>query len=183
MLRRRSRGYHHLSTGTNPYTTLKTELVTRMSPSREQCNCQFLTLMGDRKPSQFLRQLRSLVPDNFLHSIWSSQLTPNARAILTGQAKGNLDAAGCCADCIIKATPQMALTSVTPLPDSNALMQRIKDLSHQVAALSTKLTHLLSNKMDPCPSSRNRHSGSKSPSRDNATSTLCQYHCHYGARA
>jgi hypothetical protein len=34
--------------------------------------------MGDCKPSQFLRHLRSLapdVPDDFLHSIWSSQFT------------------------------------------------------------------------------------------------------------
>jgi hypothetical protein len=36
----------------DPYTTLKTELVTRLSPSREQRIRQFLTLdMGDRKPS------------------------------------------------------------------------------------------------------------------------------------
>jgi hypothetical protein len=53
-----------------------------------------------------------------------------------------LDAAGRCADRIIKAAPQPALTSVTPLPDSNALLQQIEGLSRQVAALSTELTHL-----------------------------------------
>jgi hypothetical protein len=100
--------------------------------------------MGDRKPSQFLRQLRSLVPDDVLCSIWSSWLPPKVRAILAGQPEGDLYAAGPCADRIMEAAPQPALTSITPLPDSNALMQRIEGLSRQVAALSTELTHLLS---------------------------------------
>jgi hypothetical protein len=65
-----------------PYTTLRTELIRRLSPSKEQRIHQLLTLqeMGDRKPSQFLRRLRSLapdVPDDFLRSIWSSRLPTN----------------------------------------------------------------------------------------------------------
>jgi hypothetical protein len=43
------------------YTTLRTGLVKRLYLLREQRIHQFLTLeMGDRKPSQFLRHLRSL---------------------------------------------------------------------------------------------------------------------------
>jgi hypothetical protein len=50
---------------------LKTELVRRMPPSREQLILQLLTLeeMGDPKPFQFLSHLRGLAPDmrgNFL---------------------------------------------------------------------------------------------------------------------
>jgi hypothetical protein len=61
-----------------PYTTLRTELVRRLSPSREQHIRQLLTLedMGDGNPSPFRRHLRSLapdMPDDFLLSIWSSQ--------------------------------------------------------------------------------------------------------------
>jgi hypothetical protein len=43
-----------------PYTKLKTELVRRLSPSKEHRIRVLLTLedMGDRKPSQFLRQSR-----------------------------------------------------------------------------------------------------------------------------
>jgi hypothetical protein len=71
----------------DPYTTLKTEVVTHLFPSREQRICLFLTLeMGNCKPSQFLRQLRSLVPDDFLHSIWSRQLPPNVQAIFAGRS-------------------------------------------------------------------------------------------------
>jgi hypothetical protein len=156
------------------YTTLKTELVRRLSPSKEQRIRQLLTLeMGDRKPSQFLSHLRSLVPDmpdGFLRSIWSSRLTPNVQAILARQPEGDLNAAAHCADRIIEAAPQPTLASVASLPESNALLQRIEDLSRQVAALRAELTHLRS-------STRNRRSGRRSPSRDYATSTLCWYHC------
>jgi hypothetical protein len=52
------------------YTTLKTELVTRLSVSRDQRVRQLLMHeeMGDRKPSQFLWHLKSLAPDDFLRS-------------------------------------------------------------------------------------------------------------------
>jgi hypothetical protein len=49
----------------DPYPKLKTELLKRLSLSREQRTKQLLTFeeMGDRKPSQFLRHLRGLAPD------------------------------------------------------------------------------------------------------------------------
>jgi hypothetical protein len=58
----------------DPYTTLRTELVRRLSPTREKRIRQLPTLeeMGDRKPSQFLRHLRGLTPDvpeDFLRNI------------------------------------------------------------------------------------------------------------------
>jgi hypothetical protein len=45
----------------DPDTTLKTELVKRLCPSRDQRTHQLFTLekVGDRKPSQFLRHLRT----------------------------------------------------------------------------------------------------------------------------
>jgi hypothetical protein len=52
--------------------------------------------LGVRKPSQFLRHIRSLapdVPDDFLRSVWSSRLFLNIQAFLTGQDEGSLDAA------------------------------------------------------------------------------------------
>jgi hypothetical protein len=79
----------------DPYTMLRTELVRRLSPSREQRIRQFLTLeMGDRKPSQFLRHLRSLapdVPDDFLHTIWSSRLPPQHSGLPRRPARGQLE--------------------------------------------------------------------------------------------
>jgi hypothetical protein len=79
-----------------PYKTLKSELVRRLSTSREQSVRQLLMHeeMGDRKPSQFLRHLKNLIPevlDDFLWSIWSSRLPPHIQAILAGQSEGDLD--------------------------------------------------------------------------------------------
>ena len=48
-----------------PYTLLETELVRRLSSSTEQRMRLLLTVeeIGDRKPYQFLRYLKSLAPD------------------------------------------------------------------------------------------------------------------------
>jgi len=72
-----------------PYTTLKTELVRRLSSSRDQRVRQLLTHeeMGDRKPSQFLRHPKILapdMPDDFLRRIWSSRLPPHIQTTLSG---------------------------------------------------------------------------------------------------
>jgi hypothetical protein len=57
--------------------------------------------MGDCKPSQFFRHLKSLtleVPDDFLRSIWSSRLPSHIQDILVGQSEDDLDSASKLAD-------------------------------------------------------------------------------------
>ena len=80
-----------------PYDRLKAELVRRLSTSREQRVRQLShEEMGDRKPSQFPRHLKSLapdVPDDFLRTIWASRVPPHVQAILAGQTEGSLDSA------------------------------------------------------------------------------------------
>jgi hypothetical protein len=115
-----------------------TEPVRWLFPSREQHICQLLTFeeVDDHKLSQFLRHIRSLaphVPDDFLRNIWSSQLPPYIQAIVASLPKGNLDTVSHCADRIIEAAPQLVLASVAPLPERNALLHRIEELSVQVA--------------------------------------------------
>jgi hypothetical protein len=78
----------------DPFSKLRTELLKRLSLLREQRAHRILTLeeMGDRKPSQFLRQLRSLVPDlpdYFLRTIWTIRLPANVQATLGCRAQGN----------------------------------------------------------------------------------------------
>ena len=59
--------------------------------------------MDNHKPSQFLRYLRRLAPDDFFRSIWSGRLPPNVRAVLAGQPEGDVTAAARCANCIVEA--------------------------------------------------------------------------------
>jgi hypothetical protein len=78
----------------DPYT----ELLKRLSLSREQRAHRILTLeeIGVRKPSQFLRHLRSLVPDlpdYFLRTIWTSGLPAKVQATLACDQEVELDVA------------------------------------------------------------------------------------------
>jgi hypothetical protein len=82
----------------NPYTTLKTELIKRLCPSKDQRTRQFFTLeeLGDRKPSQFLRHLKSLapdIPDDYLRILWTSRLPTDIRTILVGLPEVELESA------------------------------------------------------------------------------------------
>lgn len=74
-----------------PYSTLKTALISRVGATAEQRINQLLTAeeLGDRTPSQFLRHLRTLsadVPDRLLRSIWTRSLPPQVRAIVQSHA-------------------------------------------------------------------------------------------------
>jgi hypothetical protein len=90
----------------DPYSKLRTELLKRLSLSREQRARRILTLeMGGLKPSQFLRHLRNLVPDlpdYFLRTIWTSRLSANVQATLACHPEVELDVAADCADRIIE---------------------------------------------------------------------------------
>ena len=87
-----------------PYTLLRTELVRRLSSSPEQRIWQLLTVeeIGDCKPSQFLRYLKSLAPDvsdNVIQSVWTSCLPCNVQSFLAGQNESNFEAAALCFCC------------------------------------------------------------------------------------
>jgi hypothetical protein len=166
-----------------PYTTLKTELVRRLSSSRDQRVRQLLTHeeIGDRKLSQFLRHLKSLAPDvldDFFRSIWSSRLPPHIQTILAGQAEGNLDAASQLADRIAEVAPLPTTASVAQTSDSTSLLQKIEDLSRQVAALSSDRRNHRSH-------SRGRRRGHNAFPRAHSPVDrgYCRYHLRFGKEA
>jgi hypothetical protein len=97
--------------------------------------------MGNRKPSQFLRHLRSLVPglpDYFLRTIWTSRLPAKVQATLACHPEVELDAAADCAHRIIETAPPSAFASIGQPTDNNELLRRIEELSRRVAALSAE---------------------------------------------
>lgn len=169
-----------------PYDRLKAELVRRLSTSREQRVRQLLSHeeMGDRKPSQFLRHLKGLapdVPDDFLRTIWASRLPPHVQAILAGQTEGSLDSASHLADRICEVAPLPTTASIChPTPDATAgLLQRVEELTRQVAALQASHPHSR-------PQSRRRHQSYSRDRRRNTTETsaqpsdTCWFHWKFG---
>jgi hypothetical protein len=156
----------------DPYTKLRTELLKRLPLSREQSAHQILTLeeMGERKPLQLLRHLRSLTPDlpeYFLRAIWTSHLRAKEQANLACHPEVELDAAADCADRIIETVPPPALASIGQPADNNELLRRIEELSRRVTALSTERDRRLST--DRRSSSKDRPSSfrdTKSSRRD-----------------
>ena len=172
-----------------PYDRLKAELVRRLSTSREQRVRQLLSHeeLGDRKPSQFLRHLKGLapdVPDEFLRTIWASRLPPQVQAILAGQIGGSLESASNLADKICEVTTQPTTASISPAaPDNTAgLLERIEELSRQVASLQVQQVNSHSQ-------SRVRHRSQSRGHRRNTPanslqpSGICWYHWQFGNEA
>jgi hypothetical protein len=173
---------------TDKYITLRTKLVERLSASEEQRVRQLISdeELGERRPSQFLRHLRSLAgatafQDNFLRQLWLRRLPPQAQAILTTQMELSLDKLADLADKIVEVAHQPLPTGIavnaTTAPDSgNALLFAIESLSKQVAELSTNVRRR--------ERSNSRSNLSRHSSRDRSTSqSLCWYHNKFGSKA
>nr|XP_037874854.1 uncharacterized protein LOC119630234 [Bombyx mori] len=127
---------------TNPpasgkYERLKSELINRLSKSREKKVQQLLhhEELGDRKPSQFLRHLRDLagadVPEDFVRTIWVSRLPSNTQAIVASQCNASLEDVSQLADKVhdvVSNSPQVAAVGV---PESSAVNAQIAELTRQ----------------------------------------------------
>ena len=128
-----------------PYDRLKAELVRRLSTSREQRVRQLLSHeeTGDRKTSQFVRHFKGLapdVPDDFLRAMQASRLPSHVQAIFTGQTEGSLDSASH-PDTICEVTPSLPQRAFRlRRPTTAGLIDRIEELSRQVASLRSSQT-------------------------------------------
>ena len=181
--------------GDQPYKKLKEELIRGLSTSKEQRVRQLLTHeeMGDRKPSQFLRHLKSLapdVPDDFMRSIWASRLPSYLQTILAGQSEGSLDAVSQLADRIYEVAPPPTVAAVeqpaaahhpTPGTDNTYLLQRIEELSRQVAALSSNPPWSRRRSTSRGRSSQRHHSSHRRS--DSSAEPICWYHRRFGENA
>jgi hypothetical protein len=81
--------------------------------------------MGDRKPSQFLRRLKSLAPDIPDYFLWPSRLPAKIQTTLAGMPEIGLDAAALCADLITEAISPSTIAIISQRPNSTELLQCI----------------------------------------------------------
>lgn len=168
---------------TERYKHLRTKLVERLSISEEQRVRQLINEeeLGDRKPSQFLRHLRSLagtttLQDNILRQLWLRRLPSHAQAILTAQSELPLEKVAELADKIVEVqpAPSQFVHAVATTNDKKELdvFAAIEVLTKQVSELCAK---------------RPQHIRSRSRSRSNVERTngkgWCWYHSTYGEKA
>jgi hypothetical protein len=154
--------------------------------------------LGDRKPTQFLRHLRSLagptVPDDFLRPVWSGRLPNNIQTIVASQPKLSLDDVAELADRIQELAPtarSIASTSFEPSRDAaSGLIQRVEELTQQVEAL-LKVDNPRRQAREPTRRYRSESRGaSRSKSRQRSSFhtvpeglTICWYHYRFGSNA
>ncbi|XP_046402553.1 uncharacterized protein LOC124168383 [Ischnura elegans] len=162
------------------YDRVKSELIRRLSASQEQRIRQLLEReeMGDRTPSQFLRQLRTTagpaLPNTFLKTLWLGRLPASMQAILATQGDEELEKIALLADKAHEVTPEHHIASLQDGPRIATLEKKIDDLAKQLAALTTDTrkprrsrSRSLSRKRDP----EERNKG------------LCWYHWRFGSKA
>lgn len=132
---------------TGKYERLKSELIKRLSASREKEVKQLLMHeeLGDRRPSQFMRHLQRLagptVPDEFIKTIWTSRLPTALQPIIVSQKTSDLQALADLADSvheIVPGTPQVAATSSATADAFESMARQISELTRQVQALSSR---------------------------------------------
>lgn len=166
------------------YQKLKSTLISRFSTSEEERIRRLLSdeELGDRKPSQFLRHLRSLAgttfsDENLLRQLWIRRLPQHAQGILVAQSDLGLDRIADIADKILEAQPNPAHVYATSTPPITKIMERLEELSLQVAALTSNARRerswdRASAKSGPSPRSLSPQS-----------TRYCWYHRKFGTKA
>ncbi|CAH2101618.1 unnamed protein product [Euphydryas editha] len=169
----------------NKYIFLKSELIRRLSASEEKRVNQLLSdvELGERKPSQFLRHLRSLAgsslqDESILRQLWLRRLPQQVQAILAAQADLPLQKVAELADRIVEVSPiaHSVFAANASVQDDplQAINNRLDQLAKQVAAISSGRSRHRNNRSI----SRNR-----SKSSDRSVSDLCWYHRRFKSKA
>lgn len=178
---------------TEKYKTLRSKLIERLSASEEQRVRQIISEeeLGERKPSQFLRHLRSLagsssLQDNLLRQLWLRRLPAQAQAILTTQLDLSLDKLADLADKVVEvsrpAVFSLASGNLKSSGDSgnaalNAIETKFAELSKQVAELSVNF------RQNERATSKSRSRSSSRTKTDDKVKRLCWYHHKFGNKA
>uniref|UniRef100_A0ABD2WHC7 DUF7041 domain-containing protein n=1 Tax=Trichogramma kaykai TaxID=54128 RepID=A0ABD2WHC7_9HYME len=170
--------------GRQPYTNLRQWLIERLSTSEEHRVHQLLhdEELGDRKPSQFLRHLKSLatpaiVQTNLLHNLWLRRLPTHVQTVLTARPELSLEQLSDLADRIDEISPVPSVRVVAENPEqvlasNDSLSSLIRELTFEVSALRTRHFERSPNRgLERSPTQRNE----RSPTRRHERSPTRRY--------
>lgn len=167
----------------NPYSVLKDKLVEQFEHSETRKLKTLLQdlVLGDKKPSQLLHDMRELsnhkLDDSFLKNLWLSHLPNNMQVILAASTE-NLSQLAILADKISEVVQNPSIAAVT---SDNGNSETIARLERQVHDLSVKIdklcTHQSRSKQRNFSSSLSRRKPRPRSARDSSnTQGLCWYH-------
>lgn len=169
----------------NPFDVLKEAIIYRTGKSHERrLHDLFNTVqLGDSRPSQLLRRMKSLLGKNSMseslfRKLWLDKLPPYTSQILA-TLPDDLDLSRI-AEIADKISDVPTISSVdSPVPTDAAMRDVIEQLKQQLERLSTQVQHLTR------PEDKNsykvrRRSHSATRAR---RPTLCWYHLNFGDKA
>lgn len=185
------------------YETLKKRIIEEFSDSEETKISKLLSEMplGDRKPSQLLAEMRSrsadtAVNDKLLHRLWSKNLPPTIRTILSADDAIELNAAAKMADRMMETMQNgtsfahaIAMPSPTPnainevMPVHSKPSDPMVQLQQQISELTKEIRELRTSRSLNNTNSSNR---SQTPHRDTSNKKefdYCWWHHKHGANA
>lgn len=173
------------------YEKIKSELIKRLTASQEKKVKQLLLHeeLGDRKPSQFLRHLKSLAgdktPEDFLKTIWISRLPSSIQTVLAGNPTStSLDVLADLADRIQEiAPPQVASTSASTPDPLQAMAREIAELRKEMQALRSQPARAYRRSPSSSRSQRNRSSSASRSHSSYRKFPNCWYHNKFGSKA
>ncbi|XP_063220629.1 uncharacterized protein LOC134530031 [Bacillus rossius redtenbacheri] len=173
------------------YGRLKSELIKRLSASQERKTKQLLEHeeVGDRRPSQFLRHLRSLagtvVPDDLLKSLWLGRLPPPTQAILATQTNSSLDSLAELADAIADTNPRPQMAEAASLESMFDKMSIL--MTAKIGEMATTLRQEIAAVASPTRLGQHNSRRDRSPStprqqrsRSRSLQGICWYHRCFG---
>ena len=168
---------------TTPYKVLKEQLIRRTAASEQRRLQQLFNAeeLGDRKPTQLLRQMQQLLGDRasvtFLRELFLQRLPPNVRMVLASTT--TLEEIAELADKVVEvAAPTVAATSAPPFPE---LLTEIEQLRAEVQKLQTSVRSL--SRQSQGQSRGRSHSRSRHASPAPTDQPTCWYHQKYGTNA
>ena len=177
----------------NPYTTLKTALISRYTISNTNRLEKLLagTEMGDRTPSQYFTSLKLLagnlseINEQLLTSIWLRRLPPLVQVIAQEKSKAGVEIMLASADSAFEVyqrqnTSIFEMNSGMQQSASTSLENCLLNLEKSINAMEKKFTEM--GNWNLRSRSRNR-SGSRTRGNSKERSDFCFYHNRFGNKA
>ncbi|KAL1446239.1 hypothetical protein WDU94_012386 [Cyamophila willieti] len=133
---------------TRTYTSLKDAIIKRFGKSQEDRLNQLLGTMelGDRTPSQLLREIQSLagndLPDHIIRGLWMKKLPGVTQQILAVASSTPLTQQAEIADKVYSVHVPHYVSAVTPAPKT-VINDQLTDLVTQVQTLTTAVGELM----------------------------------------